>query len=60
MDQMTTLGIDLAKTVFQVHAVDGEGRIGIQKAVKRAAFLALMAKVPPCLIGMEACSGAHH
>ena len=60
MDQITTVGIDLAKTVFQVHAVDAAGKVLLQKALKRAAFLPFVGKLRPCLIGMEACSGAHH
>lgn len=60
MEQVTTLGVDLSKNVFQHHGVDGEGKVVLQKAVKRAAFLPFMAKLPPCLVGMEACSGAHH
>ena len=58
---IVTVGIDLAKNVFAVHGVDESGdAILIRPSVKRAALLELIAKLPPCLIGMEACSGAHH
>jgi len=56
---VTTCGIDLAKTVFSVHAVDGSGAVVLRKAVARSRLMALVAQLPPCLIGMEACSGAH-
>ena len=52
MEQISTIGIDLAKNIFQLHALDVEGNIVIQKAVKRAALRPLVAKLPPCLIGM--------
>jgi transposase len=60
MDEITTVGIDLAKSVFQVHAVDGEGHVVVAKAVRRRDFLALVGKLPPCLIGLEACASSHH
>jgi transposase len=56
---VTTCGIDLAKTVFSVHAVDGAGTVVLRKTVGRSRLVALIAQLPPCLIGMEACSGAH-
>ena len=59
MEQITTVGIDLAKKVFQVYAIGALDKVNIQKAVKRAALLPLPAMLPPCLIGMEAGSGAH-
>jgi len=56
-----TVGIDLAKNVFAVHGVDDNGKPALVKPkVPRADLLALIAQLPPCLIGMEACSGAHH
>lgn len=56
-----TLGIDLAKNVFAVHGVDETGKAGIIKPkVARDQLLPLIAQLPPCLIGMEACTGAHH
>lgn len=58
---IVTVGIDLAKNVFAVHAVDAAGRaVLVRPAVARGKLLELIAGLPPCLIGMEACSGAHH
>jgi len=56
-----TVGIDLAKNVFAVHGVDDNGKpVLVKPKVPRADLLALIAQLPPCLIGMEACTGAHH
>jgi transposase len=60
MEKITTVGIDLAKNVFQVHAIDASGQVVVSKAVRRAGFLQLLGKFPPCLIGMEACASSHH
>ena len=60
MDQITTVGIDLAKTVFQVHAIDASGVVIVSKAVRRSGLLELLGKFPACLIGMEACATSHH
>jgi transposase len=58
---IVTVGIDLAKNVFAVHGVDETGQAAlVRPEVPRAKLLELIAKLPPCLIGMEACSGAHH
>jgi transposase len=57
---MTTTGLDLAKRVFQVHAVDAAGRVVVRKALRRAQVLPFFAKLPPCLIGIEACGTSHH
>jgi transposase len=58
---IVTLGIDLAKNVFALHGVDATGRaVLVRPSVARAKLLELVATLPPCLIGMEACSGAHH
>jgi transposase len=54
----TTLGIDLAKNVFQLHGVDERGRVVVQKRVSRSKLRATIAQLPPCLIGMEACGSA--
>ena len=55
------VGIDLAKNVFAVHGVDENGKVALVKPkVPREQLLPLIAQLPPCLIGMEACSGAHH
>ena len=57
---VTTIGIDLAKTVFQVHGVDKDGKTVIQKRLRRSKVLEFFVQLPPCLIGMEACSSAHY
>jgi transposase len=56
---ITTIGIDLAKTVFQVHGVDERGKVVLRKALKRAELVKLFCALPSCLVGMEACGGAH-
>ena len=57
---IVTVGIDLAKNVFAVHGVDGAGKpVLVRPSVARDKLLKLIAALPPCLIGMEACSGAH-
>ena len=57
---VTTIGIDLAKSVFQVHGVDKDGKTVIQKRLRRSKVLEFFVQLPPCLIGMEACSSAHY
>jgi transposase len=59
MGVITTVGIDLAKNVFSVHGVDGHGKAVLRKTIGHGKLLELMAQLPPCLVGMEACSGAH-
>lgn len=59
MDKVTTVGIDLAKRVFALHGVDSSGRVVLRKTVRREQFVETVAKLPPSLIGMEACSGSH-
>ena len=59
MSDVTTVGIDLAKNVFSLHGVDAEGAVVLRRSVNRAKLLELIAQLSPCLIGMEACSGAH-
>ena len=58
--KVTTVGIDLAKNVFQVHGVDERGRTVLRKQLKRGQVVQFFAKLAPCLIGMEACGSAHH
>ncbi len=58
--KITTLGIDLAKNVFQIHGVDALGKVIVKKQLKRDQLAAYLVNLPPCLIGMEACGGAHH
>ena len=57
--EITTLGIDLAKSVFQLHGVDGDGAVVLQRKVRRAALLDVLGRIEPCLIGMEACPTSH-
>src|ERR1700730_7886791 len=57
---VTTVGIDLAKLIFQVHGVDGHGKAVIRKQLKRTELTRFFANLPACLIGMEACSSAHY
>ena len=60
MSEASTVGVDLAKHVFQVHAVDGGGRPVARRQLRRDQFLAFFKGRPRCLVGMEACAGAHH
>ncbi|SFL11619.1 Transposase [Mesorhizobium albiziae] len=53
--QTTTVGLDLAKRIFQIHAVDASGNVVVRKALRRSQVLPFFTKLPPCLIGMEAC-----
>lgn len=57
---ITTLGIDLAKSVFQLHGVDAGGTIVLQKKLRRGAVLNFLSKLEPCLIGIEACATSHY
>ncbi len=57
---ITTIGIDLAKSVFQLHGVDAEDKVVVKKKLRRGAVLDFLAKLEPCLIGMEACATSHH
>jgi transposase len=59
MGEVITIGIDIAKSVFQIHGVDADGTIVIRRRVGRAKVLELFAELPPCLVGMEACATAH-
>ena len=59
MEKVTTVGIDLAKNVFSLHAVDGMGEVMLRRSVRRDQLEEVVAKLPACVIGMEACSGAH-
>src|SRR5208282_6013210 len=57
---ITTVGIDLAKNVFQVHAVDERGKVVLRKQLRRGQVAEFFVNLPPCLIGMEACASSHH
>lgn len=58
--KITTIGIDLAKAVFQIHGVDAQGKAVVRKQLKRAQMATFFVNLPPCLIGMEACGSAHY
>ncbi len=58
--QTSTIGIDLAKNVFQVHGVDDQGKVVIARQLRRKQVMEFFAKLPPCLVGMEACATSHH
>lgn len=58
--EITTIGLDLAKNVFQVHAVDAAGDVVVRKTLRRAQLLPFVAKTGPCLVGIEACGTSHH
>src|SRR3981189_501178 len=60
MQTITTIGLDIAKSVFQVHGVDGAGQVVIRRQLKRRYVLAFFQKLPPCLIGIEACASSHY
>jgi transposase len=56
----TTIGLDIAKAVFQVHGVDSHGPPTLQRRLRRAQLVAFFANLPPCLVGIEACASARH
>jgi transposase len=60
MNEAITIGVDLAKNVFQVHGVDAAGGVVVRRQLRRGQVLRFFAKQPPCLVGMEACATAHH
>src|SRR5665647_3049941 len=60
MQTITTIGLDIAKSVFQVHGVDASGQVVIRRQLKRRSVLAFFQKLPPCLVGIEACASSHH
>jgi transposase len=60
MGEIATIGLDLAKNVFQVHGIDARGKVLARRPLRRAEVLAFFAELPPCLVGMEACATAHH
>ena len=60
MAEVTTIGLDLAKRVFQVHGVDAAGVVMVRRALRRQQVLAFFAKLPRCLVGIEACATAHY
>lgn len=58
--KITTVGIDLAKNVFQVHGVDEHGKAVLRKQLRRDQMATFFVNLPPCVVGIEACSSAHH
>src|SRR5258707_4107744 len=60
MQAIATIGLDIAKSVFQVHGVDAAGQVVIRRQLKRRYIRAFFQKVPPCLVGIEACASSHH
>jgi transposase len=60
MEAITTVGLDIAKSVFQVHGVDAAGVVVVRRQLKRRHVLAFFQKLAPCLVGIEACATSHH
>ncbi len=60
MGEASTIGLDLAKRVFQAHGADATGRVAFRKRLVRAKVLEFFAALPPCVVALEACGGAHH
>ena len=60
MQAVTTIGLDIAKSVFQVHGIDAEGKVIIRRQLKRRYVVAFFEKLPQCLVGIEACATSHH
>jgi transposase len=60
MQAITTIGLDIAKSVFQVHCVDAAGNVILRRQLKRRYVLPFFQKIPPCLVGIEACASSHH
>src|SRR5260221_1322985 len=60
MGEVSTIGLDIAKSVFQIHGVDAGGAVVIRKRISRAKLLEFFATLPTCLVGIEACPSAHY
>src|SRR5215831_6855276 len=60
MQTIATIGLDIAKSVFQVHGVDAAGQVVVRRQLKRRHVLAFFAKLTPCLVGIEACASSHY
>lgn len=60
MKEISTVGLDIAKSVFQVHAISEAGEVVVRRQLKRRQVLQFFARLKPCLIGIEACATAHH
>src|SRR5260370_38570947 len=59
MQAVTTIGLDIAKSVFQIHGVDAAGNVIVRRQLKRRYVLPFFQKLPPCLVGIEACASSH-
>src|SRR5215472_12559422 len=60
MQTISTIGLDIAKSVFQVHGVDAAGQVFRRRQLKRRQVLAFFQRLPPCLVGIEACASSYH
>lgn len=60
MEKVATIGLDIAKSVFQVHGVAADGEVLVRRRLTRARMLPFFAKLPPCLVGIEACNNSHY
>ena len=60
MERVTTIGLDIAKHVFQVHGVDAEGEVVVRRKLRRDDVVGFFEALPPCLVGIEACASGHH
>jgi transposase len=60
MEEITTIGLDIAKSVFQVHAFSASGTVVVRRQLKRRYVVQFFAGLKPCLVGIEACATAHH
>ena len=60
MQSISTIGLDIAKSVFQVHGVDAAGQVVVRRQLRRRHVFTFFQKLPPCLVGMEACASSHH
>ena len=58
--QAVTIGLDIAKSLFQVHGIDAQSNVVIRRQLKRRQMVPFFKKLPPCLIGIEACASSHH
>ena len=60
MEKITTIGLDLAKSIFQVHGIAEDGHVVVRRALRRSQMLEFFRSLEPCLVGLEACASAHH
>jgi transposase len=60
MEKIITVGLDLAKSIFQVHGIGKDGRVLVRRMLRRSQVLPFFQALPSCLVGMEACASAHH